>query len=129
MSARYRAITKGLPQTDQRAYSPYLSSLEINLLVASSTRIASGLEPSNPVGSPTPLKAYFMSHRSDVPVEYELNRSYNSGTHSSVDYDFIEVLRSLVENSDGLPALARVLRGYHKGNSRPMFNKVREMSK
>jgi hypothetical protein len=129
-TARKKVLSDGPSPTDKEVGNPYQSSLEVNLLVASRARLEDGLEPTDTHPSTTPVKAYFMSHQADGYVQYVVNGGYNSGTHSAVDFDFTEVLAGLSgQYGSGLPALARVIRPYYGDSSRPLFNKIRKMSK
>jgi hypothetical protein len=109
----------------------YTKSLEINLLTASEQRIHKGLEDCEGAEKNPPVKAYFMSHKSDGRVKAKANGGYTSGTHSSVDYDFIGILTRIMDSLDvkeaRLPRLAIVARPY-KNSDRPGFHRVQELA-
>lgn len=73
------------------ALKKYASSIEIQILTSPQHRIDNGLKInaySNDPGNIVPIKSYFRSHKTDVETEYEEHMAYESGSHSSVDYDF-----------------------------------------
>lgn len=104
--------------------------VEINLLAASQSRIHNGLDIEGLLGAnAVPIKSYYMTHYSDV-AQYE-HESHITGLHSSVNYDFEEILEAmyaqlcvLAEQGAGtdqvyLPALACVERGYRYAIAHP----------
>jgi hypothetical protein len=99
-------------------FTPFRKSLEVNLVVASEERLEQGLQiyPEDPSSGSIKVKSYFKSHpgkgaKSD-------NKSYVSGLHSSVNYDFEDLLEDMIyeETAEGeapkILALASIVRSY-----------------
>jgi hypothetical protein len=74
----------------------YKRSLEINLIAASADRIENGLEGPDGRYAPSlaPVKAYYRAHSSDV---LSASGSRITGTHSSVDHDYDDDIRPMVQ--------------------------------
>lgn len=104
-------------------FEPFEDSLEVNVIVASEDRIVKGLKVDNedPNSPSIPVKSYFKSHYvEDAKTE---NKGHVSGLHSTVNYDFEDIIRSIVykDTPEGqnpqMPALASIIKPYR--NSKP----------
>lgn len=95
------------------------SSVEVQLLVASESRIKNGLIDRDHDGiakSTTPVRAYFMAHVSEQGYG---NGAHITGYHSSVDYDFENAIESMVRvarnagEMTAMPPLTNIARPYY----------------
>lgn len=68
-----------------RDFSRYSASVEINLVTCSRTRLEQGFDNGT---SRTPVRSYYLSKDAAKPTGYDEHGSYETGAHSSVDYDF-----------------------------------------
>lgn len=108
-----------LMRSDER-YSPYLSNMEINLLVGTADRLKDGLavEPKLANSKRIPVRAYYRAHH--APKAKEEHASHVTGLHSSVDYDFEKEIERMVlarnmhtgGDSINMPPLTNIVREY-----------------
>lgn len=105
-------------------YRHLIERTELNLLVASPERVHEGLKvngvkPNNE--HKLPVKAYYLSHH--APTAKTENKGYVSGLHSTVNYDFEDVIDNMRKklsdiniDFDLLP-LASIVRSYRDHRS------------
>lgn len=104
-------------------FEPFAEQLEVNVIVASEDRINHGLkEDSNdPSSAAIKLKSYFKSHH--VENSKTENKGYVTGLHSTVNYDFEDIIRDIVyedapEGSNPrMPALSSIIKAYRTSKS------------
>ncbi len=98
----------------------YKDSLEINLIAASTNRLTNGLSYIGKGGeSAIPVKSYYKTHEISHPSEYAIKgESPITGTHSSGDYGFEQIIDRMVKakRANGedimMPPLTNVVREY-----------------
>ncbi|MCA9309284.1 hypothetical protein KC973_02810 [Candidatus Saccharibacteria bacterium] len=105
-----------------QATQKYKSSIEINLVTCPPKRLETGFVD---YGLRIPIKSYFRSHQSRLATHYTSHGAYETGAHSSVDYDFewtyIEGIagdmRRTPTKSKGkveMPGLTNIVRPYRR---------------
>lgn len=127
MTSAYRQIRSS------EQFAEYSDSVEIQLVTSPKHRIENGLSVTA-YGKPNdnvPIRAYFLSHDSLITTAYEQHNAYETGTHSSVDYDFeqsyiqpmLQELKKQVESVPGaeekpllMPSLTTIDRPYRRSS-------------
>jgi hypothetical protein len=122
------------------AISKYLERIEIQLVTSTQSRIDNGLTVVNNYGvgqnRVVPIRSYFRSHEAARKTVYtkDGHKAYETGSHSSVDYDYetsyisemltqINLMNgSLGKVQETMPAATRVVREYR---SNPLLNIAR----
>lgn len=108
---------------DDEKFGPYRDSLEVNLIAASSKRLDGGLDVLGKSGEYTvPVKAYYRTHeQAQQDGSFLAGESPVSGTHSSGDFGFEQVIGKIVQarNAHGVPTqmppLCNIVREYRYG--------------
>jgi hypothetical protein len=122
--------------TSSKGLRPYATSVEVNLIVATTGRIEKGLTVKGWDASPSiPVSSYYLAHESVVNTEYE-QQAHITGTHSSVDYDFESVIRDMIQDREPgggfkkperqrlkMPPLTNIVRTYYRSTPKVKIQK------
>jgi hypothetical protein len=121
----------------RREHPMYASSVEVQLVTASKDQIVHGLSSkiedllsNRPAVVPIPVRAYFVAH--DAPVSWD-SQVHITGSHSSVDFDFQDILEKVARRAgltetlaegegavlETMPPLTRIIRPYRAEDFEP----------
>jgi hypothetical protein len=110
-------------------FKKFADSIEVQLITSTKHRIQEGLIINGYGAIPddvVPIRSYFMSHDAEKSTAYDSHRAYETGSHSSVDYDFevsfidpmLEELRKISSETGDtslpkfMPSLTAIIRPY-----------------
>ena len=119
-----------------RAHPSLVSSIEVQLIVASPERVAMGIEEiwyrtshaqTKERSVPIVTRAYYLAHESDVTDSGAVGARI-TGAHSSVDFGFVSDMVKSKLVGDTFPLLANVVRSYRQTSYKPKnINRLNEM--
>ena len=109
-----------------RRHPGLVSSIEVQLIAASAERVAMGIEKasyratsaqSKDISVPIVTRAYYVAHKADTATGTSGARI--TGSHSSVDFGFVNDLSAVKLDNDDYPLLANIVRNYRQAGYEP----------